>query len=266
MPDLLPTAAVTALIYMTAVFILAQLLGNNSIVDIAWGLGFIVVTAVLFAARPGLFPAKVLVAALVLVWGLRLAAHILRRNLGKPEDFRYAAMRRKWGRAVRVKAFFFVFMFQGLLMLVVSLPITVVLGAPARPLALLDVAGAAVFAAGFLYEVVGDLQLAAHVRNPANKGTLMTRGLWATTRHPNYFGEALLWWGVGLIALSSAGGWIAPLGPLTITLFLVFVSGVPLLERKYAGRPDWEAYKARTPMFVPRFPKRRPEGSGGTGA
>ena len=111
-------------------------------------------------------------------------------------------------------------------------------------------------AAGFAFEVIGDRQLAAHLRDPANKGRLMTGGLWSTTRHPNYFGEATLWWGIGLIALPSANGWVGLLGPLTITLLLVFVSGVPLLERKYAGRPDWEAYKARTSMFVPWFPKK----------
>jgi steroid 5-alpha reductase family enzyme len=266
MPGLLPTVAIAILVYMTAVFVLAQLLRNNGIVDIAWGLGFIAVGAVLLAREPALFPAKGLVLALVGIWGLRLAAHIFLRNLGKPEDFRYAAMRQRWGRSVRVKSFFFVFMLQGALMLIVSLPITVVFGGPARPLAGLDVVGALVFAAGFAFEVIGDRQLAVHVRNPANRGRLMTRGLWSTTRHPNYFGEALLWWGIGLIALSSDRGWLALLGPLTMTLLLVFVSGVPLLEKKYAGRADWEAYKARTPMFVPRFPKRPRDGSGGAAA
>ncbi|RPJ02845.1 MAG: DUF1295 domain-containing protein [Candidatus Aminicenantes bacterium] len=255
MPSLLLTAALTVFIYMAAVFVLAQARGNNGIVDIAWGFGFIVVTAALFAREPALFPAKALIMALVLVWGLRLSVHIVRRNWGKPEDFRYAAMRRKWGKAVRVKAFFFVFMLQGLLMLVVSLPVTVVFSSPARPLGALDIIGALVFGAGFVFETVGDRQLAAHLSDPANKGRLMTRGLWATTRHPNYFGEATLWWGMGLIALQSPNGWIALIGPLTITFLLVFVSGVPLLEKKYAGRPDWEAYKARTPMFFPRLPK-----------
>jgi steroid 5-alpha reductase family enzyme len=263
MSALLPTVAITAFAYMTAVFVTAQRAGKNSVVDIAWGPGFIVVTAALFASRPALHPAKVLVAALVLIWGLRLAAHVYARNHGRPEDFRYAAMRRKWGRAVRIKAFFFVFMLQALLLSVISLPITAVFGAPARPLGLLDAAGAAAFAAGFLYEVVGDRQLTVHRRDPRNEGRLMTRGLWATTRHPNYFGEALLWWGIGLVAVSSAGGWIALLGPVTITLLLIFVSGVPLLEKKYAGRPDWEAYKARTPKFVPWFPKK---GRGSAGA
>jgi steroid 5-alpha reductase family enzyme len=263
-PGLLPAAA-AILIFMTAAYALAQLRNDNSIVDVAWGLGFIWTAAVLAVARPGLAPAEALVGTLVLLWGLRLSSHVWRRNRGRPEDFRYAEMRRKWGRSARLKAFFFVFMLQGLLMFVVALPVIVVFGAPARPLSVLDAAGAAVFAAGFLFEVVGDRQLAAHLADPANKGKLMTRGLWAATRHPNYFGESLLWWGIGLIALSSRNGGIALLGPLVMTLLLVFVSGVPLLEKKYAGRPDWEAYKARTPMFVPRFPGRR-RGTGGGGA
>lgn len=255
MTGALLTAAIAVLIYMTGAFVLAQIKKNNGLVDIAWGPGFIVVAAVELVRRPALYPAKVLIMAAVLVWGLRLAAHIFRRNWGRPEDFRYSGMRQRWGRAVLVKSFFFVFMLQGFLMLVVSLPVAVVFASAARPLAALDVFGAVVFVAGFLFEAVGDAQLAAHVRNPENKGRLMTRGLWSLTRHPNYFGEATLWWGIGLMAVSSPIGGIALLGPLTITFLLRFVSGVPLLEKKYAGRPDWEAYKARTSAFVPWFPK-----------
>ena len=256
MPSLLPTAAMAIFIFMTAVFVLAQLRKNNSIVDIAWGPGFVVTAAALLAREPVLDPARALVTILVLVWGIRLATHIYSRNRGKPEDFRYARMRREWGEAVRVKSFFFIFMLQGFLMLVVSLPVTVLFGSPARPLDALDLIGTLVFSFGFLFEIVGDGQLAAHLGEPGNKGKLMTRGLWSITRHPNYFGEATLWWGIGLIALPSANGWVALIGPLSITLLLVFVSGVPLLEKKYAGRPDWEAYKARTPKFFPWFPKR----------
>lgn len=255
MTGLMTTAAIVVFVYMTAAFVLALVRRNNGLVDIAWGTGFIVEAAALFVSRPALFPAKALILAAVLAWGLRLSVHILRRNWGRPEDFRYAGMRRKWGRAVAVKSFVYVFMLQGLLLLVVSLPIVVVFASPARPLAALDAVGAIVFAAGLVFETVGDAQLAAHRRDAANKGRLMTRGLWSTTRHPNYFGEAVLWWGIGLIAVSSPHGGLALLGPLVITLLLVFVSGVPLLEKKYAGRPDWEAYKAKTSMFVPWFPK-----------
>jgi steroid 5-alpha reductase family enzyme len=253
--SLLFTAAIAAFVYMTALFVVAQVLKNNSVVDVGWGLGFIVVVAALFIRNPALFPAKVLLTVLVLVWGSRLAVHILRRNWGRPEDFRYAAMRQRWGKRAAVNAFFFIFMLQGLLMLAVSFPVTVLFSAPPRPLAVLDVAGAVIFLFGFLFETVGDAQLAAHIADPANKGKLMTRGLWSLTRHPNYFGEATLWWGIALIALSSPRGWAAFLGPVTITGLLLFVSGVPLLEKKYAGRPDWEEYKKVTPKFFPRLPR-----------
>ncbi len=212
--------------------------------------------AALFMARPGFFPARLLYAALVLVWASRLAIHIGRRNAGKPEDFRYAQMRARWGRRAAVKAFFFVFMTQGFLLLVVSFSATVLFGGPNRPLRILDAMGALIFGAGLLFEAVGDAQLASHIRRPENKGRLMTRGLWSITRHPNYFGEAALWWGLFLIALSSQDGRAAIISPVAITLLLVFVSGVPLLERKYAGRPDWEAYKLKTSKFIPWFPKK----------
>ena len=255
MPSLLLTVAMVVFVYMVGLFVLAQVLRNYSIVDIGWGLGFIAVVAALFVRNPVLFPAKVLMTALIAVWGLRLAIHILRRNAGKPEDFRYANMRKKWGRRAVVNSFFFIFMLQGVLMLVVSFSATVLFSSPPSPLGALDILGALVFLAGFFFETVGDAQLAAHVRDPQSKGKLMTRGLWSITRHPNYFGEATLWWGIALIALSSPAGWAALISPAAITCLLLFVSGVPLLEKKYAGRPDWEAYKRRTSKFFPWFPR-----------
>lgn len=247
-----PTAALVVLIYMAAWYLAAQVLKNNGIVDIAWGLGFVLVSAVLLIRNQPADPVKILFLALIAAWGLRLAGHIARRAIGKPEDFRYANMRKKWGKAAPVKAFFFVFMLQGVLMLIVGSPAVAVMGSPARPLTILDAVGALIFAGGLLFESVADRQLAVHIRDPRNKGMLMTRGLWSRTRHPNYFGEAVLWWGLGLIALSSRYGWAGLIGPLVITLLLRFVSGVPLLEKKYAGRPDWEAYKKTTPIFFPQ--------------
>jgi steroid 5-alpha reductase family enzyme len=248
------TAAAAVFVYMAALFLLAQALGNNSLVDIGWGFGFIVVVSALFIRAPVLSPSKVLMASCIVMWGLRLSIHIFRRNAGQPEDFRYAAMRKKWGKGAAVKSFFFIFMLQGLVMLAVSFPATVLFGSPARPLSVPDIAGALIFLTGFLFETVGDAQLAAHVRDPRNKGTLMTRGLWSITRHPNYFGECVLWLGIGFIALSSPFGWASLVGPVTITVLLLFVSGVPLLEKRFAGRPDWEEYKKRTPKFFPRLP------------
>ncbi len=250
------SAAAVIFAYMTGVYILAQILKNNGIVDIAWGLGFVLTAVVLFLRNPPGDQPKWLILALITFWGFRLAAHIFQRNVGKPEDFRYANMRKRWGKAAPLKAFFFIFMFQGILMLIVSSPLLVVFRTPSRPLNALDILGALIFAGGLLFEVIGDLQLSAHVRNPANKGKLMTRGLWSLTRHPNYFGEASLWWGLGLVAVSSEFGWAGLIGPAVITLLLRYVSGVPLLERKYAGRPDWEAYKKKTPIFIPRLPQK----------
>lgn len=246
-------SAVVVFIFMAVFYALAQILKNNGIVDIAWGLGFILVSAALVLRYPPADAVKMLFLSLITIWGLRLAGHIARRNIGKPEDFRYANMRKRWGAAAPAKAFFFVFMLQGILMLIVASPAIVVLSSPDRPLAVLDVLGVLVFLGGLSFEAVADRQLAAHIRNPRNKGKLMTRGLWSRTRHPNYFGEAVLWWGLGMMALSSKNGWIGLIGPLAITLLLRFVSGVPLLEKKYAGRPDWEAYKKTTPIFFPRF-------------
>ncbi len=113
-----------------------------------------------------------------------------------------------------------------------------------------------VWLTGFSFEAIGDRQLAAFIRDPANRGQLMTGGLWSYTRHPNYFGEAAMWWGMAMLALSAPNGWLGLVGPLVITILLLFVSGVPLLEKKYAGRPDWEEYKKRTSIFIPWFPKK----------
>ncbi len=256
MADALALAAVVIFVYMSAVFLLALARKNNGIVDIGWGAGFILVSAVTFLNFGHGRARQWLALALVLIWGGRLALHIFARNRGKEEDFRYAAWRRQWGRYFVIRSFFQIFMLQGLLMLLVSAPLLLILGQVQPPLNLLDGVGALVWLTGFLFETIGDRQLAAFIRDPLNRGRLMTGGLWSYTRHPNYFGEAALWWGVGIIALSAANGWLGLIGPALITFLLLFVSGVPLLEKKYAARPDWEEYKRRTPMFVPWIPKK----------
>jgi len=256
MVRLFATAAVIALIYMTLVFLLALAKKNNSIVDIAWGLGFILVGAVVFRLNGQGHPRQWLAFLLVLIWGGRLALHIFRRNRGKEEDFRYAAWRRQWGKYFVLRSFGQIFMLQGLLLLLVIMPVLLIVGQEQPPLNLLDGLGVLVWLTGFLFEAVGDRQLAAFIKDPANRGKLMTGGLWRFTRHPNYFGEATLWWGTAILALSAPRGWLGLTGPALITFLLLFVSGVPLLEKKYRGRPDFEAYKKQTPIFFPWFPSR----------
>ncbi|MBN2399047.1 MAG: DUF1295 domain-containing protein [Candidatus Aminicenantes bacterium] len=250
------TAAFIILVYMTLVFVLALAMKNNGIVDVAWGLGFILTGWLIFARYGQGRPRQWLALALLTVWGGRLALHIFRRNRGREEDFRYAAWRRQWGRYFIIRSFGQIFMLQGVLLLLVIAPLLLIIGQEQPALNLLDGLGVLVWLTGFLFEAIGDRQLAAFIREPSNRGRLMTSGLWRFTRHPNYFGEATLWWGMAILALSAPRGWLGLIGPLVITFLLLFVSGVPLLEKKYRGRPDWEAYKNRTPIFFPWLPKK----------
>jgi len=252
----LVVAALAVLAYMTVLFVVALFKKDNSIVDIGWGPGFILVAALTFFFWRGTTARQVLVNALVAVWGLRLAIHIALRNRGRGEDFRYAKWRQAWGRWFVPRSFLQIFLLQGILMLVVAFPV-VLINRPGADAGLggLDLLGAGLWAAGFLFEAVGDHQLRVFKRDAANKGTIMDRGLWRFTRHPNYFGEALMWWGVFVLALSVPGGWRAIVSPLVLTGLLLRVSGVFLLEKKYAGDSAYADYIRRTSAFIPRPPK-----------
>jgi steroid 5-alpha reductase family enzyme len=256
MAPMIALAVMVVFVYMTLVFILALIKKNNGIVDVAWGLGFILVNSVIFALQGNGQARQWLCLALGWAWGGRLALHIFQRNRGREEDFRYAVWRRQWGRHFVLRSFLQIFMLQGLLLLLVNTPLLLIVGQAQPPLNLLDGLGLLIWLTGFLFEAIGDSQLAAFIKDPANRGQLMTRGLWNWTRHPNYFGEAALWWGMGVLALSAPHGWLGLTGPIVITFLLRFVSGVPLLEKKYAGRPDFEAYKKQTSIFFPWFPRR----------
>jgi steroid 5-alpha reductase family enzyme len=246
-----------AFVYMIVVFFLAWIREDNSIVDIAWGGGFIIVSFFSLLQGGHIAPRSLLVTALVSIWGLRLAWHIYRRNRGRGEDFRYRAWRESWGKWFRWRSFFQIFMLQGLILVVVALPVIWVNRNTAPGLAWTDGFALAVWLFGFGFEAVGDRQLTQFRKNPENHGKIMASGLWRYSRHPNYFGEATLWWGMSLFALAVPLGWIGLAGPLVITLMLRFVSGVPLLEKKYAGNSDFRDYRNRTPVFVPWIPRRK---------
>jgi len=246
---------VAVLVYMTGWFIAAQLKGRNDIADMAWGPGFIVAAAVSLLAAGFYAPRGMLVSALVLAWGVRLTVHIHARNRGRGEDRRYRQWREEWGRWFVLRSFFQVFILQGLLLVAVAAPVIYVNGAASPPLGLLDLVGVLVWLTGFGFEALGDWQLLRFLRDPANKGRLMTAGLWRYTRHPNYFGEVTLWWGLWLIVLSGPGGWLTIIGPLTITGLILKVSGIPMLEKGYEGRADFAAYKRRTSAFLPLPPR-----------
>jgi steroid 5-alpha reductase family enzyme len=236
---------------MIVFFVAALIIKNNSIIDIAWGLGFVLIAGVLFFIKPEIYPAKVIAAIFTALWGFRLSIYVFIRNYGKPEDFRYAKWRKDWGKSFVLKSFLLVFMTQGILMLLISSSIIMIMSSPSRPFSLIDFCGVVVFLTGLAFETIGDAQLAKFKKETSNKGKLITQGLWKYTRHPNYFGEAVMWWGLFLLAASGPLGWISIISPVTITYLLLFVSGVPLLEKKYAGRPDFEEYKKITPVFFP---------------
>ena len=239
-------------------WLLSLPLRNASIVDAFWGSGFVLAAfAVTFAdGGAGAGPRRTLALALVSAWGLRLSLHLLRRNAGHGEDPRYAAMRRGHGQRFWWVSLFTVFLLQALLVWLISAPVQVAVADPSTALGPLDAAGGLVWAVGLLFEAVGDWQLARFRRDPASRGRVLDTGLWRYTRHPNYFGDACAWWGLGLIGLAAGAPW-SLLGPALMTFLLVRVSGVALLEKDIAvRRPGYRDYVARTNAFLPWFPRK----------
>jgi steroid 5-alpha reductase family enzyme len=228
---------------------------NASIVDSLWPLLFLIAAAAYAAAVPQLTPRAIGVLILVTIWGLRLSIHITRRNWGGGEDRRYQAIRARNQPHFALKSLYLVFELQALLAWIVALPLYAAITA-SSPLGILDLAGCLLWLLGFCFEAVGDWQLAGFKADPANRGRVLDRGLWRYTRHPNYFGEFVLWWGFYLIAL-AAGGWWSMAGPMLMSVLLLRVSGVTLLEKDIGERrPAYADYRRRTNAFFPGPPKR----------
>jgi len=235
--------------YMAIWYAIALIKKRNDVADVAWGLGFVFLAWLVFYLSGGNDRALI-VNSLVTVWGLRLAWHIHARNHGKPEDFRYAQWRIEW-KHFYLRSFLQVFMLQGVFLFVTIWPVLFINISVPEPFQWLDVAGVSLWLLGFYFESAGDYQLKQFKKIPANKGKFITTGLWRYSRHPNYFGEAVQWWGIFLFALAMPGGWITAAGPIVITYLLRYVSGVPMLERRYEGNEKFEAYKKKTSVFFP---------------
>jgi len=241
---------------MLMLWLVSLVIRNASIVDIFWGEGFAAIAIITFTLTEGYLPRKLLITSLAVIWGLRLAIHIGWRNHGKGEDFRYQAMRKRNGDRFALVSLYTVFGLQGILMWVISLPLQVAqLSRQPEHLTWLDFLGAALWLIGLSFEAVGDWQLARFKADPGKKGKVMDRGLWAYTRHPNYFGDALLWWGFFLLALSTNAWWTA-ISPVLMTTLLLRVSGVALLEKTLVKtRPEYRDYVRRTSSFFPLPPR-----------
>jgi steroid 5-alpha reductase family enzyme len=249
-------AALSIFGYMLIFYLVAQAIKNNSIVDIGWGPGFLVLTLTLLFYTGFQNTASYILSGVVGLWAVRLSLHIFFRNHGKPEDFRYANWRREWGKRQPWIAFYKVFMLQGFVMLIVALPIISFFREEKNSYGWIQYAGLGIFLFGFLFESIGDYQLTLFKKNPDNKGKIIQSGLWKYTRHPNYFGEAVLWWGIWLLCFGNGLEYITLISPLTITLLLRFGSGVPMLEEKYRERKDFQDYAKKTSVFIPFLGKK----------
>lgn len=245
------TLAIVLVTYMSLWFMVSLIKKRNDVADVAWGLGFVLLAWTSFFLSGDFGTRGILVNILVSIWGLRLAWHIHTRNKGKAEDYRYEAWRKEWGQWFYLRSYAQVYLLQGTLLFLIVFPVLLIQKNVGAALGALDAFGVAIWLFGFYFEVVGDAQLTRFIQDPTNKGKLMQSGLWAYTRHPNYFGEVTQWWGIWLLALSVPSGWLGIIGPLTISILILKVSGIPLLEKKMAEHPDFADYKRRVSVFIP---------------
>jgi steroid 5-alpha reductase family enzyme len=244
------------LVMMFGGWLISLIYRNVTVVDSLWGLGFVLIAWITFLLSDGYEGRSLLMAVLVSAWGLRLCIYLSRRNWGKGEDPRYGTWREKSGERFWFVSLFKVFVLQALFMWIISLVVQIGQMAPAPAgLNWLDGVGAIIWIIGFFFETVGDWQLARFKSDPSTRGKVLDSGLWAYTRHPNYFGEFLIWWGLFLITLSTPGGWWTIFCPLIVTAVLLKMTGIPLTEKVLVERrPGYADYIKRTSAFVPWVP------------
>lgn len=248
------------LVVITAMMLAGWLISlayrNVTIVDSLWGMGFVIVAWLTFSMSDGYQYRKLLIAILVTLWGLRLSIYLSWRNWGKGEDPRYGSWREKSGERFWLDSLFKVFILQALFLWAISVAVQIgQLASTPAGLTWLDGLGVIVWLGGFIFESLGDWQLARFKSDSANSGRVMDRGLWAYTRHPNYFGEFLVWWGIFLITLSTPNSWWTIMSPIIVTAVLLKMTGIPLTEQELVkNRPGYSEYVQRTSAFVPWLP------------
>lgn len=238
--------------YFNFWFVIGLIQKRNDVADYAWGLGFVLLSWVSLFLADEITVFRFIVSLLVTIWGVRLFTHIYKRNSKKAEDYRYTQWRKDWGKWVNVRAYFQVFILQGFLLFLVALPILALNLSNSNVTHTLFYIGVFLWVIGFYFESVADKQLADFVKKSENKGRIIKSGLWKYSRHPNYFGEVTQWWGIWIMS----GVFFTVISPITITLLILFVSGVPLLEKKFEGNLEFEEYRKKTSVFVPFPPKK----------
>ncbi|MFZ6034730.1 MAG: DUF1295 domain-containing protein [Patescibacteria group bacterium] len=246
--------ALTIFCYMNIWFLVSLRSKRNDVADTAWGLGFVLLAWSSFFIFRVYNPVAVLINVMVTVWGLRLSYHIHQRNRNRKEDKRYAEMMKD--NASVLRSYLQVFILQGVLLYLISLPVIFINSNRNISFGATTMTGFIIWLFGLTFEAIADKQLADFIKDPGNKGRIMRDGLWRYSRHPNYFGEVVLWWGIFVIAASVSQGLFTMIGPLTITILIIFVSGIPLLEKRYEGRADYAEYARKTSIFIPMPPSK----------
>ncbi|MDT8392997.1 MAG: DUF1295 domain-containing protein [Bacteroidales bacterium] len=246
------------IVLVTILWIVSIFIKNVSIIDLFWGVGFVIVNTYYFFMSGEMHTRKILLLVLVAIWGLRLSIYLTWRNAGKGEDYRYQEFRRNFGeKRYWWYSYFQVFLLQGALIMLVSLPLLAAhVYTDSNGLNWLDYAALAVWTIGFIFEAGGDLQLALFKRKPENRGKVYSSGLWKYTRHPNYFGDSAVWWSYALFCIAAGSYWPV-IGSVLMTLLIIKVSGVALLDRSMPERrPEYADYIGKTSAFIPWFPKK----------
>ncbi len=257
MTNVLISCAIAIAVLMISVWLESVRRADASIVDLVWGFGFAVVawTAYFISDQPQ--PARLLLPVLTSIWGLRLSVYLTWRNHGRPEDYRYREMRKKWGDSFPLASLLTVFALQGAVMWVVSIPVQIGTTKVVDGFSWGTLIGILVWAVGLFFESVGDWQLSRFKADPANQGRVLDNGLWRYTRHPNYFGDFLVWWGLFFVAVAQSGVWWTVIGPIVMSFFLMRVSGVTLLEKTLRKtKPQYDDYIQRTNAFFPGRPSK----------
>lgn len=244
---MIPEIVIGLLTSYTLLFLLSLYLKDNSIADIFWGLGYLQVAVHSMVISGSFAPSQLLLNSIILIWSLRISLYILSKKwLKKGEDPRYAKWRREW-KYFYLRSFFQVYIFQGFLLLIISIPIILVNQTPPS-LGMLSISGLLIAMFGLVYETIGDLQLRSFIKHK-EKGQIMKKGLWKYSRHPNYFGESVFWLGVSIVAAQASP--IAFISWIVITFLLRFVSGVPMAEARYEDNKEFQEYKKKTPPMLP---------------
>lgn len=254
--DILNTVIVNSLsifVFMSLFWIVSIILKKTSIIDVAWGIGFIFVALITFFYNGTFYVRSFLVLALVILWGIRLSYYIFLRNKGKKEDFRYQRAREKWGEKFWWKSYLQIFLLQGFVMFIVTFSFQFILTYTDSSISFFDIIGLTIWLIGFYFETKGDWELYVFKSNYLNKGKILKSGLWALTRHPNYFGESLMWWGLFIVSLSINMGIVTVISPVVITFSLLKISGVKMLENMYKDNLEYQEYVKNTPAFFPNI-------------